>query len=136
MVDSVSKDQRSWNMSRIRSKDTKPELIVRKMLHKRGIRYRIHTRELPGNPDLSNKNKKFAVFVNGCFWHQHKNCKRATVPKSNTSYWIPKLQRNVKNLNKNITSLKNDNWKTFVIWECEVNDQNKMSKFIEKIKIL
>jgi DNA mismatch endonuclease (patch repair protein) len=136
MVDSVSEEQRSWNMSRIRSKDTKPELIVRKMLHKRGIRYRIHTRELPGNPDLSNKNKKFAVFVNGCFWHQHKNCKRATVPKSNISYWIPKLQRNVKNLNKNITSLKNDNWKTFVIWECEVNDQNKMSKFIEKIKKL
>ncbi len=136
MVDSVSEEQRSWNMSRIRSKDTKPELIVRKMLHKRGIRYRIHTRELPGNPDLSNKNKKFAVFVNGCFWHQHKNCKRATVPKSNISYWIPKLQRNVKNLNNNITLLKNDNWETFVIWECEVKDENKMSKFIEKIKKL
>jgi DNA (cytosine-5)-methyltransferase 1 len=89
---------------------------------------------LPGNPDLSNKNNKFSVFLNGYFWHQHKNCKRVRAPKSNISYWIPKLQRNVKNLNKNITSLKNDNWETFVMWECGVNDENKKIIMQRKLK--
>jgi len=87
-------------MSRIRSKNTKPEIAVRKMLNQRGIRYRLHARDLPGKPDLSNKEKKFAIFVNGCFWHQHKGCKRASIPKSNTEYWIPKLKKKV---NKTLT---------------------------------
>ena len=123
-------------MSRIRSKSTKPELIVRKMLHNSGIRYRLHTKDLPGKPDLSNKRKNFAIFVNGCFWHQHKGCKRANIPKSNKSYWLPKLNRNVERLNDNIKQLKNLNWKVFTIWECETKDLNKLEGLLDKLAIV
>ena len=122
MTDHISKEKRSWNMSRIRSKNTKPELIVRKMLHNTGIRYRLHAKDLPGKPDLSNKSKKFAVFVNGCFWHQHKGCKRANIPKSNKDYWIPKLDKNVEKQRKNLALLNKMGFKTYVVWECELND--------------
>ena len=122
MVDHLSLEKRSWNMSRIGSKNTKPELAVRKMLHNSGIRYRLHAKDLPGKPDLSNKKKKFAVFVNGCFWHQHKGCKRANIPKSNTDYWIPKLKKNVNRFNENLDMLDTMGYSTAVIWECEVND--------------
>ena len=93
MVDHISEERRSWNMSRIRSKNTKPEITVRKMLHQRGIHYRLHAKDLPGKPDLSNKKKKFAVFVDGCFWHHHKNCKSGKWPKSNRDYWLPKINK-------------------------------------------
>jgi DNA mismatch endonuclease (patch repair protein) len=122
MVDHISEEKRSWNMSRIRSKNTKPELIVRKMLHNTGIRYRLHAKDLPGKPDLSNKSKKFAVFVNGCFWHQHEGCKRANIPKSNKDYWIPKLDKNVEKQRKNLALLNKMGFKTYVVWECELND--------------
>jgi len=120
-------------MSKIPSKNTKPELIVRKLLHNSGIRYRLHVNDLPGKPDLSNKRKKFAIFVNGCFWHQHEGCKRANIPKSNTAYWIPKLEKNVNRLNNNIYQLKIGGYKTAVIWECEINDQTKIKNLIEII---
>ena len=112
-------------MSRIRSKNTKPELIVRKVLHNSGIRYRLHARNLPGKPDLSNKSKIFAIFVNGCFWHQHKGCKRASIPKSNTDYWIPKLEKNVNRFKKNLDKLEKMGYRTAVVWECEINDSIK-----------
>ena len=132
MVDHLSLEKRSWNMSRIRSKNTKPELIVRKVLHNSGIRYRLHAKDLPGKPDLSNKKKKFAVFVNGCFWHQHKGCKRANIPKSNTDYWIPKLKKNVNRFKENLDMLDTMGYRTAVIWECEVNDL-KSNKVLRKI---
>ncbi len=122
MVDHISEERRSWNMSRIRSKNTNPEIAVRKMLHQRGIRYRLHAKDLPGIPDLSNKSKKFAVFVNGCFWHQHEGCKRANIPKSNKDYWIPKLDKNVEKQRKNLALLNKMGFKTYVVWECELND--------------
>jgi DNA mismatch endonuclease (patch repair protein) len=122
MVDHISEERRSWNMSRIRSKNTKPEIAVRKMLHQRGIRYRLHAKDLPGIPDLSNKSKKFAVFVNGCFWHQHEGCKRANIPKSNKDYWIPKLDKNVEKQRKNLALLNKMGFKTYVVWGCEIND--------------
>ena len=124
MVDHLSLEKRSWNMSRIRSKNTKPELIVRKVLHNSGIRYRLHVNDLPGKPDFSNKSKGFAIFVNGCFWHQHEGCKRANIPKSNKEYWVPKLERNVKRQKDNIKSLIEMGMKPHVIWECEVKDMN------------
>ncbi len=124
MTDHLSPHKRSWNMSRIRSKNTKPELIVRKVLHNSGIRYRLHAKNLPGKPDLSNKSKKFAIFVNGCFWHQHKGCKRANIPKSNTSYWIPKLVKNVNRFKENLDRLDTMGYRTAVIWECEVKNVN------------
>ena len=134
MTDHLAPDKRSWNMSRIRSKNTKPEMIVRKMLHKHGIRYRLHARDLPGKPDLSNKEKKFAIFVNGCFWHQHKGCKRASIPKSNTEYWIPKLKKNINRLKENLEELDNMGFTTVVIWECEVNKTLTYNKLVKKIR--
>ena len=131
MADHLSPAKRSWNMSRIRSKNTKPELIVRKVLHNSGIRYRLHARNLPGKPDLSNKSKNFAIFVNGCFWHQHKGCKRASIPKSNTDYWIPKLEKNVNRLRENLETLDTMGYRTAVIWECEVNDLENNKALME-----
>ena len=123
-------------MRKIGSKNTKPELLVRKMLHRKGIRFRLHAKDLPGKPDISNKSKGFAIFVNGCFWHQHKGCKRANIPKSNKSYWLPKLNRNVERLNDNIKQLKNLNWKVFTIWECETKDLNKLEGLLDKLAIV
>ena len=131
MTDHLSPARRSWNMSRIGSKNTKPELIVRKVLHNSGIRYRLHARNLPGKPDLSNKSKKFAIFVNGCFWHQHKGCKRASIPKSNTDYWIPKLEKNVNRLRENLETLDTMGYRTAVIWECEVKDLENNNELME-----
>jgi len=133
MADHLSPAKRSWNMSRIGSKNTTPEMIVRKMLHKSGIRYRLHAKDLPGKPDLSNKRKKFAIFVNGCFWHQHQGCKRANVPKSNTSYWIPKLKKNVTRFKENLDRLDTMGYRTAVIWECELNDLEKNKGLMEII---
>ena len=131
MVDHLSLEKRSWNMSRIGSKNTKPELAVRKVLHNSGIRYRLHAKDLPGKPDLSNKKKKFAVFVNGCFWHQHKGCRRASIPKSNTEYWIPKLKKNTGRFKQNIRELKKSGWQVYTVWECEAKDINKLDKIFE-----
>ena len=126
MVDHLSKDRRSWNMSRISSENTKPELIVRKILYQNGVRYRLHSKDLPGKPDISNKKKKFAVFVNGCFWHQHTGCKRSNIPKSNKDYWIPKLERNIQRQEESINSLKEMGWSTFIIWECELKKPDEI----------
>ena len=123
MADHLTKGKRSWNMSRIRSKNTKPEMAVRKHLYAKGFRYRLHVNDIPGKPDLSNKTKKIAVFVNGCFWHQHKNCSRSTIPKTNKKYWIPKLKRNVSRFKENLNDLKSFGWKVFIIWECELKNK-------------
>tara|TARA_B100000945_G_C20141339_1_gene484047 strand:+ start:192 stop:629 length:438 start_codon:yes stop_codon:yes gene_type:complete len=122
MADHLSPEKRSWNMARIRSKNTKPEVAVRKYLYSKGFRYRLYAKDVNGKPDLCNKRKKIAVFVNGCFWHQHRNCSRSTIPKSNKSYWIPKLNSNVSRFKKNINDLKSLDWKVFIIWECEINN--------------
>jgi DNA mismatch endonuclease (patch repair protein) len=124
MTDHLTKEKRSWNMSRIRSKNTKPELIVRKALHNSGIRYRLHNKDLPGKPDLSNKSKKFAIFVNGCFWHQHKGCDKNRMPKTRTDWWVEKINSNVKRDELNINKLKLMGFKVFVLWECELKDNN------------
>ena len=110
-------------MSRIRSKNTRPELAVRKYLYSNGFRYRLHNRHLPGKPDISNKSKQTAVFVNGCFWHQHEGCKRAAVPKSNKSYWLPKLEKNVARFKENTDKLLELGWKVIIVWECETKDE-------------
>tara|TARA_B100002003_G_scaffold240876_1_gene261911 strand:- start:353 stop:763 length:411 start_codon:yes stop_codon:yes gene_type:complete len=133
MTDHLSTSKRSWNMSKIRSENTAPELAVRKWLHNNGIRYRLHVRNLPGKPDICNKKKRFAVFVNGCFWHQHQGCKRANIPKSNQEYWIPKLNRNIKRQRENLNLLEGTGYKTFVIWECEVKNQLKINNLITNI---
>ena len=130
-MDHLSKKNRSINMSKIRSKNTRPELIVRKYLFSKGFRYRLHAKDVTGKPDLSNKTSKIAVFVNGCFWHQHKGCKKATIPKTNKAYWLPKLNKNVVRFKKSKNELKKMNLKIVVIWECEINDTRKILKRFE-----
>ena len=135
MTDHISKEKRSWNMSRIRSKNTRPELAVRKYLYSNGFRYRLHNRKLPGKPDITNQSKKTAVFVNGCFWHQHEGCKRATIPKSNKSYWLPKLENNVARFKNNTDKLLDMGWKVFIVWECETKDEDELKSKLDAVYI-
>lgn len=120
MTDVHSKETRSYNMSRIRSKDTKPELLVRKYLFSKGFRYRLHEKELPGKPDLVLKKYKTAIFIHGCFWHSHQNCKYAVMPKSNLEYWQNKISKNQSRDNLNENQLTELGWKIITIWECEL----------------
>lgn len=131
-MDHLTKKKRSWNMSRIRSKDTAPEKTVRKMLSELGLRYRLHSKQLPGKPDIIKKDKT-AIFINGCFWHQHKGCKRKTMPKENRSYWKPKLERNVAKQKADIKALKNDGWNVGIVWECETSNETKLKKKLQQI---
>ena len=132
MVDNLTKDQRSKNMSRIRSKNTKPEMIVRKKLHSLGYRYRLHKKELPGKPDIFLKKFNLAIFVNGCFWHQH-GCKKTSKPKSNKNYWTEKLKKKVITDKKNKKTLLNMGFNVLTMWECEiVKNGETLEKFIIK----
>ena len=120
MADIWSSDKRSKIMSMIRSKDTKPEKAVRSMLRSAGIGFRIHRSDLPGRPDIVLSKYKSVIFVNGCFWHGHENCRNGTIPLSNRKFWEPKLRRNVERDRKVIQLLTDANWKTLVIWECAI----------------
>lgn len=132
-MDKISKEVRSRNMAAIKSKDTKPEMTVRKLLFSMGYRFRLHRKDLPGKPDIVLPKYKTVIFVNGCFWHQHKNCKRSNIPKTNKDYWVPKIQKNVERDNNNKKLLRKLGWKVIVIWECEVNKE-KIISMIKKIK--
>ena len=121
-MDHLSKEARSLNMSRIRSGNTKPELIVRSILHRLGYRFRLHKKELPGTPDIVLRKHKAVIFVHGCFWHQHENCKYANMPKSNTEYWMNKLQRNTERDSRAVQKLAELGWRVLVIWECQTKD--------------
>ena len=128
MADNHSKEIRSYNMSRIRSKNTKPEILVRKFIYKHGYRYRLNVKNLPGKPDIVLSKYKTIVFVHGCFWHGHDSCKYFVMPKSNLSYWAAKIERNISRDLNNEIALKTAGWKIIVIWECELKNDN-----IEKI---
>lgn len=132
-MDTLTKQQRSWNMTRIRSRDTAPEKTARKILTALGCRYRLHVEHLPGRPDIAIKKDKIAFFVNGCFWHQHGGCRRKTMPKENRNYWKPKLERNVAKQKSDIKKLRKDGWKVKIIWECETGDKNRLSRRLQKI---
>ncbi len=126
MRDHLSKEKRSWNMSRIRSKDTLPELMVRSLLHRLGYRFRLHRKDLPGKPDIVLRKYKTVIFVHGCFWHRHKGCKRCTTPTTNAKYWVPKLEGNVKKDIEHRRTLKRLGWRTIVVWECEVKKPQRL----------
>lgn len=117
-MDNKTKAERSANMRAIRSKDTAPELMVRKLLFAEGFRYRLHVKSLPGKPDIVLPKWKTVIFVNGCFWHVHQNCKRAVKPRSNTAYWEEKLRRNQERDRNEYDLLKKGGWRVLVIWEC------------------
>ena len=122
MTDVVSVATRSQMMSGIKGKNTKPELIVRSYLHKQGFRFRLHPSRLPGVPDLILPKYKAAIFVHGCFWHQHSKCKFATTPKTNAEFWRLKLSGNVVRDAKVTAMLEAEGWRVIVIWECQVNE--------------
>ncbi len=121
-MDTVSKEQRSLNMSHIKSKNTKIEIKVRKYLFSKGFRYRVNVKDLPGKPDIVLKKYKTVIFVNGCFWRRHKNCKLATTPKTNTEYWVNKFNHNIENDQKNYEKLNVLGWHVIILWECELKD--------------
>jgi DNA mismatch endonuclease (patch repair protein) len=130
MVDSVSASRRSENMRRIASKDTRPEMLVRRLVHGMGYRYRLHAKDVAGKPDLVLRPRKKAIFVHGCFWHQHPGCREGRVPGSRQEYWIAKLRRNVERDCENLSRLQEQGWQTFVIWECETRNEEELKKRI------
>ncbi len=137
MADIFNKKKRSQIMSRIPGKDTKPELVIRKALFSEGYRYRLHRRDLPGNPDIVFPSRKKVIFVNGCFWHGH-NCKKATLPTTNKHFWEKKLIGNKERDKLNLAKLKAIGWKSLVIWQCQIKKKTletqiyKMKAFLEK----
>jgi DNA mismatch endonuclease (patch repair protein) len=126
-MDVFSAAQRSDIMGRVRSKDTRPEMTVRTMLHKAGYRYRLHTDTLPGRPDVVFPGRRKAIFIHGCFWHRH-SCPCATLPKSNRDYWEEKQARNSARDRKNLLALKKSGWSVLVIWECEIKNAKKLHR--------
>ena len=119
-MDVHDKETRSYNMSRIKGKNTKPEEVVRKYLFSKGFRYRKNDRRLPGTPDIVLPKYRTVVFVNGCFWHGHKNCRFFVIPKTNTEFWINKIERNRQRDKKQTAELEKQGWKVLVIWECQL----------------
>ena len=136
VADVHDKKTRSYNMSRIRSKDTKPELLVRKFLFANGFRYKLHDKNLAGKPDIVLPKFKTVIFVHGCFWHGHDNCKYYVVPKTRTAWWLQKIDRNKQLDLENFLRLKTEGWKVFTIFECDLKGEKKqrtLSSLIYKL---
>lgn len=131
-MDTLSAERRSENMRRIKSKDTGPEMLVRRMLHAMGYRYRLHVKGLPGTPDVVFRSRRKAIFVQGCYWHGHDDplCKRGRPPKSNLTYWSEKLRRNQERDASNLASLSAMGWKTLVVWECSLQDREALRSIL------
>lgn len=119
-------------MSRVRGKNTKPEMVVRRLLHRMGYRYRLHGRDLPGNPDIVFRSRKKVIFVHGCYWHRHSGCKLARLPKSRLDFWLPKLEGNRQRDLHNQEVLKRIGWQYMVAWECELRNCDELIKRMEK----
>lgn len=134
MTDKLTPVRRSANMAAIRSKDTSPELIVRRLVTALGHRYRLHRKDLPGKPDIVFGPKRKVIFVHGCFWHQHAraSCLDGRRPKSNTGYWTPKLLRNVARDRDHRAALRKQGWHVLVVWECEAKDLARLSAKLAK----
>ena len=119
-MDSLTPEKRSWNMSRIRGKDTRPEIAVRSLLHRMGYRFRTTDRKLPGKPDIVLPKYRTVILVHGCFWHRHPGCKYAYTPKSRLDFWERKFMGNVERDAKNLSLLQQQGWFPIVVWECEI----------------
>ena len=138
-MDKIDKEKRSWNMSRILSKNTKPEIKIRKALWQMGYRYRLHYKKLPGKPDIVFVKDKIAIFIHGCFWHRHKNCIEASRPKTNSDYWEIKINKNIERDKKHTKEIKKLGWEVIIIWECSVHNEIEnniilINKLIKKLK--
>lgn len=133
MTDFLTPAERSERMSRIRGKNTRPEVKLRKALHRLGMRYRLHGAGLPGKPDIVFARYKAIIFVHGCFWHRHPGCSIATTPKSNTDFWLDKFQKNIARDAKAVETLKLLGWHVLVIWECNLSSAKKTNSTAEQI---
>lgn len=130
-MDVFTKKKRSQIMSKIKGKDTKPEKVVRSLLHQMGYRFRLHRRDLPGNPDIVLPKHKKVIFVHGCFWHGHKDCPRAKRPSTNKKFWNEKLSKSIKRDTFNQKKLKEMGWLTLIIWQCEMKESKNLQSKLE-----
>jgi DNA mismatch endonuclease vsr len=133
-MDRISPEQRSQNMAQVKSKNTKPEMLVRSLLHRMGYRFRLHIKTLPGHPDVVLPRYKAVIFVHGCFWHRHEGCKRATMPATRTEFWRKKIDGNQSRDRRNLTALEELGYRCLVIWQCEMKDiealKMRLSEFL------
>ena len=120
-------------MSKISGKETKPEILVRKFLFANGFRYRKNDKRYPGKPDIILPKYKTVIFINGCFWHGHKNCKKANLPKTNYEFWKNKIDENIQRDKKNYEKLKVQGWNVLILWQCQLNNQNNIKRTIDKL---
>lgn len=132
-MDRLSPSDRSKNMAQVHGADTGPELAVRSALHRRGLRYALHSRDLPGCPDLVFRSAGVAVFVNGCFWHRH-SCRNGAIPKSNRAFWAAKLAGNSRRDRRNLQTLRSMGWRTITIWECRIATRSGLSSACDRVE--
>lgn len=130
-MDSLSPEKRSWNMSRIKAKDTKPEIAVRQVLHALGYRFRLENTDIPGKPDIILPKYKIVIYVHGCFWHRHPGCKYAYTPKSKIDFWTKKFAANIKRDAVVSEKIKNSDWKQLIIWECQTRDREQLANILK-----
>ena len=135
-MDRLTKEKRSWNMSRIRSKNTKPEIRLRSLLHKAGYRFRLHARKLPGTPDIVLPKYRTVIFVHGCFWHRHNDCANSTMPKTRIEFWESKFKTTVERDQDKIEKLRIAGWRVIIVWECELdkNDGLLIRRISEELR--
>jgi DNA mismatch endonuclease (patch repair protein) len=131
-MDRISREQRSANMRRIRSKNTGPELVLRRLIHGLGYRFRLHRKDLPGRPDLVFPGRRKVIFAHGCFWHQHAGCREGRIPGTRRDYWTPKLKGNQTRDAANRALLEEQGWKVLVIWECDLKDPKSLSVRVKR----
>lgn len=129
-MDTLTPQQRSERMSRVKGKDTRPEMVVRRLVHALGFRYRLHVGTLPGKPDLVFPRLKRIIFVHGCFWHRHGRCPFTRLPKSRLDFWMKKLEDNHRRDSRNQRKLRKEGWRVLVVWECQLNDGEKLKERI------
>lgn len=133
MADRLTPEHRSWNMSQIRATDTKPERIVRSVLHRLGFRFRLHRNDLPGKPDIVLPKHNTVVFVHGCFWHRHPGCRLAYTPKSRQTFWREKFERNCQRDQRVRAQLRALGWRAIIVWECETRDITKLRNRLRRL---
>ena len=132
-MDKISREARSEVMRKVKNKNTRPELMIRRLLHGRGLRFRLHRSDLPGKPDIVFPKHNKILLVHGCFWHRHEQCKRATTPTDNADYWRLKFERNVARDREVIAALSQLGWSVRVVWECEIKDRQTVDGLIDEI---
>ena len=131
-MDTLTRPERSERMGRILSKDTAPEMAVRRVVSSLGYRYRLHVTSLPGRPDLVFSSRQRVIFVNGCFWHRHRGCRLARLPKSRLEFWLPKLEANRLRDRRNLAALRARSWRVLVLWECQLSNVARLSQRMKR----